>query len=249
MNATYLLAAGTAVALVWAIWGLNPLAGTVNPQALLKTGYMDMETGVVRNPDGSAVVQVLTRMPGVKADMVRWWFCDYMQTTEHYKMWHPEAHVWMDWENKAPGEIVGASHLVHEYIGGELDKLRITFIDPVGLFGSDPNTEDRFVICALPGPLDEPVRFGRMTHIVRDTSWGAEMRSCFWLGEISSEHDRSLQRALVNLVGNTNVSRRLVLKKEKAAGLMQHCIEEMGTLSDFLPQLYYRETGKKPTEE
>ena len=26
-----------------------------------------------------------------------------MQTTEHYRMWHPRDHVWMDWEDKSTG--------------------------------------------------------------------------------------------------------------------------------------------------
>ena len=44
----------------------------------------------------------------------------------------------MDWENKEPGEIIGASHLVHEYIGGDLSKLRIQFVNPFEFFGYDP---------------------------------------------------------------------------------------------------------------
>jgi hypothetical protein len=60
--------------------------------------------------------------------MIAWWFGEYMQTTEHYKRWHPRDHVWMSWEDKQPGTHVGAKHLVHEYIGGRLNKLRITFV-------------------------------------------------------------------------------------------------------------------------
>ncbi len=229
---------------VWVIWGWNPFAATLDTASLLDPGYGKYETGYARQPDGTIVVRALTRMPGVNAEMVRWWFADYMQTTEHYLMWHADDHVWMDWANKKPGEIVGASHLVHERIGGELDKLRIAFIDPKLLFGSDPNTLDRFVLCAKPGPLEEPVTFGIMSHVVRDMPWGAEMRSCFWLGRVDSNDGHAVKRFVTKLIGNTNLVRRLMVKEDKAAGLLKHCIEEMGYLSDFLPELYRAEATR-----
>jgi len=41
-------------------------------------------------------VSAHTPMPGVTPEMVRWWFANYMQTSEHYKRWYPDAHIWMD---------------------------------------------------------------------------------------------------------------------------------------------------------
>ena len=38
-----------------------------------------------RLTDASYLVAVLTQMPNVSADMVRWWFSDFIQTSEHYK--------------------------------------------------------------------------------------------------------------------------------------------------------------------
>jgi len=37
----------------------------------------------------------------------------------------------MDWENESPGTHVGAHQLVHEFIGGKLQKLPISFLDPL----------------------------------------------------------------------------------------------------------------------
>lgn len=118
------------LAVTFAIFGWNPFSAHRDTSEILAEGYSDFETGVHRQSNGVYRVRALTRMPDVKAKMVRWWFADYMQTTEHYKRWHPTAHVWMDWENKKPGEIIGASHLVHEYIGEDMSKLRIQFIEP-----------------------------------------------------------------------------------------------------------------------
>ncbi len=82
-------------------------------------------SGIERLADGTLHVAVLTRMPGTTPQMIQWWFGEYMETTEHYKRWHPRDHVWMAWEDKPPGTHVGARHLVHEYIGGRMNRLRI----------------------------------------------------------------------------------------------------------------------------
>ena len=55
-------------------------------------------------------------------------------------------------------------------------------------------------VCARPGLLDAPIDVGRMCHFVRDTDYGCEMRSRFWLGEIAHRdpdvtHSRRRQSA------------------------------------------------------
>ena len=67
---------------------------------LLSPEQLPYASGIERLPDGILHVAVLTRMPGVAPEMIEWWLAEYMQTTEHYKRWHPTAHLWMDWENK-----------------------------------------------------------------------------------------------------------------------------------------------------
>ena len=90
--------------------------------------------------------------------MISWWFGEYMQTTEHYKRWHPRDHVWMSWEDKRPGTHIGAKHLAHEFIGGRLHKLRITFVPPEEFFGSAlTRMPDALAVCARPGLLHRPI--------------------------------------------------------------------------------------------
>jgi len=226
-----------------AILGWNPLASNRDTSGILVDGYSGFETGVKRQPNGVYRVRTLTRMPDVKAEMVRWWFADYMQTSEHYKRWHPAAHVWMDWENKTPGEVIGASHLVHEYIGQDLNKLRIQFVDPEEFLGSVENTPNRFIICARAGLLEEPINVTTMCHIVRDTEWGAEMRSVFWMGHVAKREGNDTVASIEGIVGNTWLARRILLDEQFAVDLMTHAIEEMGYLSDFLPELYAAQTA------
>ena len=226
-------------------FGLAPWSSTVDAEVMLQPSYKKLETGVARLPDGTLRVSALTRMPGVEARMVRWWFADFMTTTEHYKKWHPRDHVWMDWENKSPGEAVGASHLVHEYIGGELNKLRIQFVDPTEFFDVDPNDDHTFVICARVGLLDQPINLGLMCHMVRDTEFGAEMQSRFWLGHVAAREGNETKMSAAGLIGNAAIVRRFAVSEESGIALLKHCIEEMGFLADFLPDLYAAETAKK----
>jgi len=239
----------SAVTVTVAIFGCLPFSSYRDTSGILADGYSEFETGVHRQPNGVYRVRALTRMPKVKAEMVRWWFSDYMNTTDHYKRWHPTDHVWMDWENKKPGERIGASHLVHEYIGGDLSELRIQFVDPDEFLGPQETRKDRLVICARVGLLEEPLNVATMCHIVRDTEWGAEMRSVFWLGHISGREGNRAVFSIKGVLGNTALARYLVLDRQFAVDLMTHAIEEMGYLADFLPRLYAEEVSHQRSSE
>jgi hypothetical protein len=130
---------------------------------------------------------------------------------------------------------------VHEYLAGPsgpVYKLRIGFHDPSELFGAARYKESGAVaVCARIGDLDHPIDFARMTHFVRNTDYGCEMRSRFWLGifksrdpsaAIAQRHAGELRKANVN--------------DELARRLHQHAVEEMGYLSEILPTLYRRNT-------
>ena len=208
--------------------------------SLLSPGELPYLSGVERNPDGILHVAVLTRMPGVSPGMIEWWFGEYMQTTEHYRRWHPRDHVWMAWEDKSPGTHIGAKHCVHEYIGGKLNKLRISFIPPEDFFSDSLQAIPGAVaICARTGLLDQPVDVGRMVHLALPTAWGCELHSRFWLGYVAS---RSGAR-IVDRLGNLAAARRALASVGLGRSLLVHCHEEMTTLAGFLPQLHAQETG------
>jgi hypothetical protein len=221
--------------------GLKPFKQTIDANKTLveQTGVYVNE--VRRLPDASYLVAVRTPMPKVKADMVRWWFSDFLQSTEHYSWWHPKDHVWMDWENKKPGENIGSSHLVHEYIGGELSKLRIQFVNSAEFFGYEVNDENTFVICARVGLLEENINIAKMCHVVINTVDGAEMRTRFWLGHIAKREGNKTISSIQGFIGNTALARLFVLDKQIAEDLKRHAKEEMKYLADLLPTLYESE--------
>ncbi len=223
--------------IIIAVFGLQPFRQTVDADKTLVEQTGVYATEVRRLPDATYLVSVRTTMLNVKADMVRWWFVDFLQTTQHYNWWHPKDHVWMDWENKKPGEIIGASHLVHEYIGGELSKLRIQFVNSSEFFGYDANDEETFVICARVGLLDVEMNIAKMCHVIRNTQNGAEMRSRFWLGHVAKRDGNKTISSLEGFIGNTALARLLVLDKQSAKDLKRHAKEEMKYLAQLLPPL------------
>ena len=228
--------------IVVSIFGLQPFKTSIDAETALIKETESYETEVRRLPDASYLVAVRTPMPGVKAEMVRWWLADILNTTEHYSWWHPEDHVWMDWENKKPGEVIGSSHLVHEYIGSELSKLRIQFINSSEFFGFDPNNEDTFVICARVGLLEEEINTAKMCHVVRNTQTGAEMRSRFWLGHVAKRDGNKTIRSFEGFVGNMALVRLFLIEQQvNPEDLKRHAIEEMTYLAELLPSLYKSE--------
>ena len=186
---------------------------------LLEPGYLPFETGYMRLTNGQMYIAVLTRMPRCEGKMIDWWF-GYAGDTAKYKLWHPKDHIIGDWdEHWKPGHYIGASHLVHEYIGGEYAKLKITFFEPSKIFDTSKFSKARVgaVICGNVGMLDEDNQLGHLIHFVRDTETGCEMRSRFWLFDA---------------------------EEKMGAGLMQHCIEEMSILGNIVPDLYAKETSR-----
>ena len=205
---------------------------------LLKPGYLPFESGYRELDDGKWTVAALTRMPGARAKMVDWWF-SWVGDTEWYRLWHPTDHVWSGWENRVGGRYIGAAHLVHEYFGegSPLYQLRVAFHEPQLTFDAAAyQASGHFAICARTGPLNEPIYLSRSCHFVRDTDYGCEMRSRFWLGHIA-HRDPALA------VPEPRMKElRAGLGAERAQRLHRHCAEEMGYLAEILPVLYRRVT-------
>lgn len=215
-----------------------------NVSDLLLPGYLPFESGTMAYPDGFRTVAALTRMPNCRAKMVHWWF-GWLGGTEQYKLWHPTDHLFSDWEGRENGVYVGSSHLVHEYLGGAdgpVFKLKLQFQPPGEFLGSPEFDQfDGIAVSARIGALEEPMNLGRMVHFVRNTPWGCEMRSRFFLGFVES-------RDGAPDIGATEAEklRRELVTEDLARRLHQHATEEMGYLSDILPVLYRQVTGDTP---
>lgn len=212
-------------------------------QELLEPEALPYTSGIERLADGVLHVAVMTRMPGVTPRMIEWWFGDYMQTTEHYRRWHPRDHIWMEWADKLPGTHVGAKHLVHERIGGRLQKLRIAFEPSEASLGPDLERKlpGAAAFCARTGLLEHPIDIGRLVHLAIPRPWGCELHSRFWLGMVRSRSRPGFAASAVEKIGNRKWTRQRSAPTGLGRALFVHCLEEMTTLSDFLAELYASE--------
>ena len=71
---------------------------------------------------------------------------------------------------------------------------------------------------------------------MRDTDFGCEMRSRFWLGHIA-HRDPALTAPEARAA-----ELRAGMNAERARRLHRHCVAEMGALAEILPTLYRRVT-------
>ena len=85
-------------------------------------------------------------------------------------------------------------------------------------------------VCARVGPLDAPFWAGHLIHLCRDTDYGCEMRSRFWLGDFDPPE-----------IAPDAASRTKLFPDSVGEGLLKHCHEEMSYLAGFLPDLHARE--------
>eukprot|EP01132_Coremiostelium_polycephalum_P001155 gene1155-1465_t len=201
---------------------------------LLNPKPLHLETGISRLENGTLVVSVRTDLHGCKGKMLDWWF-KFFETTQHINWWHPLDHVSHDGWDKywiKGKNYIGATIHAQEKLG-DIPSVPATlkFHDPHEIF--TPNTYDKAIengYCSasiyanisfgLNPKIDEngDPKSGKMFHVVRDTSYGAVLRSRFFLG-LDGEY----------------------IKDEIGLGLLEHCYSEFSYLSKFLPSLYYGE--------
>ncbi|KAJ6036145.1 hypothetical protein N7540_000424 [Penicillium herquei] len=211
---------------------------------LLENPYLPMEAGVAVTEDGHHHIAGSTYMKGSTGAMIDWWF-GWIHTTEQYKLWHPRDHVFSDWEGPRDNNstYIGGHHLVHEYIGKNLAKLKISFRDPSEYFG--PNWKADFqnagystAVCGKVGDWDdttgEVVYGGHLIHLIKDEPDGIRMRSRFWLGDIP---------------GLSAEERKAAFPREFAFALLQHATEEMAILSTILPGMYEQHAPKSESNK
>ena len=203
-------------------------------------GYWPVETGYTIGPDGSARVFVLSPMPGVTPAMWDWWFVWHGSSGERYKLWHPQAHVDVRWQDGRDDldYYVGRVSNVVEYVGSERMNVAIRFVSPATL-GFDEQqlaSNGEVAICARVGLSGAPIETGWLVHHVRPVPGGCEMRTRIWLGG-SNVRPRGMPGAIGAWLGRI-ASRLQPITVTQVEQLMVHDAHEMGHLAAILPQLY-----------
>lgn len=202
-----------------------------------------LEDAYTLTADGGMRVNILTDMPGVTPAMIDWWFGWHGDDAAKYKLWHPQAHVHVQWLAPRPAgakgraRYIGDTSIVDEYIGEGMIRGAIRFVEPrlLGFTGKsldDPN--EATIVCARTGLADLPVDVGYLAHHVRRTAQGSEMRSRFWFGGPHvAGRGGPLSSVQAKLAKTFNR-----FTDHDARNLLSHCAQEMQHLASFLPALY-----------
>jgi len=221
--------------------------------SIQKPWSQKLKYGYSRSQDGTVYVVCHIPMPECSGEMFEWWF-SFCDNDEKYQLWHPQDHVyghWCDAYNSIPvgervrGHHINKSHSVQEYVGGQLQHLRIDFKDPSCYLNVSEFQENEITACLCArvfikeGPLGY-IAVGHMIHIFREsTTEGNHLYSQFWLGDVHSESKLS---PLINFIGNTKIFRKIRAPTCLASGLLRHSSEEMACLANFLPALFKKQT-------
>jgi len=216
-------------------------------EALLKPGYLTLESGFTKMPSGAVMIACLTKMPNVTGEMFEWWMGWHYMEAQRYKLWHPDAHL-----NNGTAEMAGddpglsnrekyqTSHFVHEYMGNTAAEVTITFSAAHEYFPSVENPYSSDITALVCGRIElrkPKMTIGHVIHQVRQVDGGAEMRSRFWMGkpQFAAYGQRDIRN---RLMGSRWVS-GVLTPKTFGRDVLVHCGMEMNHLAKFLPALYH----------
>jgi hypothetical protein len=161
-------------------------------------------------------------------------------------LWHPRAHIdngTRDMRGDDPGltdrEKYMTTHYVTEYIGNNLEKIKITFFEPEKLFGEAADLRaggTTALVCGRVELQSAPIAIGWIIHQIREQDDCTEMRSRFWLGppEISGSRNSDPRNWLLR----SRLLQRIVMPADLGRDMLEHCAMEMNHLAGFLPRLY-----------
>lgn len=154
---------------------------------LLKPGYLELETGYrMLHETDELLVAINNRMMGCKHEWLDRWF-GHFETAEDFIEWHPQEHFTHTWNDKwSKGNYIGAAHTAKQKIGGRQPQFStIHFEDPAVMFDMDKVREANATVAlayGTPGEFgDSEEKMTRFVHVARDTRFGCEVRSRFWV--------------------------------------------------------------------
>lgn len=220
-------------------------------------GLSDLISGRVKAADTgycliegpTLYVQSRVDFPGSTPEMFEWWFWWHALDSRRYMIWFPYSHI--DASVDDPVRLAdvslsyaarvydNANHVV-EYMGGDLFKSTIRFMDPTRLgIDSDAIRSGGFAASAS-GLLEVPgfphITVGMMLHMVRPNETGMELLSRYYLGShpaLRRFPGSDQAHSLLQQGGMTPERMELV-----AFELSIHDMTEWNNLARLLPTLY-----------
>lgn len=190
------------------------------------------DIGFAQFPDGSWMVSMVCPMPGISKEMIDWWFWWHCQENLRYQVWYPGNHISIKYHKKdlayferpTMPDFQPNSQCLLEKIGGTTMPLRLDFVTPEQ-FGFTKEAMVRgnvaTIVCGHVSAFNGLVPHTEMAHIYKQSDGGLFLISRFWLGKTMHP-----------------LLRKLIMTKDMARGMAEHCCIEYRNLTQILPELY-----------
>jgi len=221
--------------------------------SLLDPGHHGVENGFCELADGSGYVASLVPFPGCTGEMLQWWFWWHSVEAARYTLWYPHNHIRANPVDRRiltqadlshEQRYIGQTHHVDEYIGPDLVRIAISFVDPAEMGFDTSRFPEAGIVghaCARVSLRRPPLAAVTMVHLARQTEDGFELRSRYWIG-----HDVTLRvfghEASIDSAATALGVKRALSGERVAYEQYLHDQIEFTHLSTFLADLH-REFG------
>lgn len=213
---------------------------------ILRPGYLAVENGYTRMPDGSGCVATKVEMPWVTPEMIEWWFVWHGVKDLRYKIWCPTEHYGihvhpestkkrydtsLSWKERN----WGTTDVVVENVGNGPQTMHLTFLSPME-YGYDPELIKN-VDVLISANVQDPETGRKLitfSHCIRKIPGGIEYRSHYWQGY----HIIDGKPVAVSIPPGG-------FPMDVMKGNAYHSLVEYSNLARILPDLYAK-YGKEP---
>lgn len=211
-----------------------------NRNDILKPGYLEVENGYCRMPDGSGFVATKVEMPGVTPEMVDWWFAWHGLQDIRYKVWCPTQHYGIHVKKENLKQRLhpdlnykernwGTTDVATEDVGGGPQEMYLSFFAPAA-YGYDPELIKNADAIISANVTDPKTGLGLITfsHVIRAIPGGIEYRSHYWQGYQINERGEAVSASIPP--GGFPI--------EMMKSCAFHSLDEYHNLAEILPGLY-----------
>lgn len=235
---------------------------------LEEPGYLDIENGFVRRPDGSFFIACLTNLgEEINGEMFDWWLrnCD---ENEKFVWSHPNENKFCTWDpnfyaampyERPPYYYVEHTQYIEKVIGGDLNlklSLQVEYMRAAKYFDTNKFPEKGITCCTVGeiysnDPVLGVVGYGHIVNMVRKTGdRTSELRTRIWLGNIRYPErlEKFLYARWVNYTVSFPLYKMMKITNAHGKALFHHFSQQYECLKHFLPH-YYSKTTEKNTEK
>lgn len=170
---------------------------------ILKPGYLEVENGYAKMPDGSGCVATKVEMPGVTPEMIVWWFAWHGIRDLRYRIWCPTEHYGIHVHEDSLAHRLdtslsleergwGTTDVVTEDVGNGPQEMHLSFYSPED-YGYDSElvkNVDALINACVSDPKTG-MRLITFSHCIRKIPGGIEYRSHYWQGYSIDENGKA----------------------------------------------------------